>query len=150
MNTPTIHATAVVIGEFGILIRGASGSGKTSLAFALAEAAHRDGVYAAFIADDRVGLTAANGRLLAHCPDTIAGLAERRGHGIEKVKYVPKAVIRLVVDMINPERVTRLPEEAERETEIAGLKLPRQAIPAGQPAISLPLLRARISEMNKI
>lgn len=150
MNLPTVHATAIVIGDTGVLIRGSSGAGKTSLAFALVDAARRSGVYAAFVADDRVALTATNGRLLALCPDTIAGLAERRGRGIEKVEYVPKAVIRLIADLVDAGTMARLPEVAEEETEIGGLRLPRQAIPAGQTAISLPLLNALIAEMNKI
>ncbi|WP_370675315.1 HPr kinase/phosphorylase [Pleomorphomonas sp. PLEO] len=150
MIPQTVHATAVVIDETGVLIRGGSGTGKTSLAFALIDAARQDGVYAAFVADDRVALTAVNGRLLARCPETIAGLAERRGRGIEKVEHVPAAVIRLVVDLVDAGAMARLPEPAEEEAEIEELRLPRQAIPARQNTVSLPLLRAALSEMNKI
>ena len=150
MNPPTVHATAIVIGEAGVLIRGASGSGKTSLAFALVDAARGSGLYTAFIADDRVALTVMNGRLVARCPETIAGFAERRGHGIEKVEHVPATVIRLVADLVEAGTMPRLPEPAEEEIEIEGLKLPRQAIPARQTVVSLPLLRAALSEMNKI
>ncbi len=149
MSQPTIHATAVVIGEAGVLIRGASGAGKTSLAFALVDAARRDSLYAAFIADDRVALTAVNGRLVARCPETIAGLAERRGRGIECVEHVPAAVIRLVADLVAAEAVTRLPEAADEEVEIEGVRLARQAIPARQTAISLSLLFTALTEMNK-
>lgn len=150
MSPPTIHATTVVIGETGLLIRGASGAGKTSLAFALVEATRRSGVYAAFIADDRVALSCANGRLVARCPETILGLAERRGHGIEQVDHVQAAVIHLVADLIDAEAVARLPENADRETEIEGVKLRRQAIPTRQTHVSLPLLGAVLTEMNKI
>lgn len=150
MSPPTVHATAVVIGETGVLIRGASGSGKTSLAFALVDAAQGSGLYAAFVADDRVALTVVNGRLVAHCPETIAGVAERRGRGIEKVEHLPSTVIRLVADLVEAGTMARLPEATEEEIEIEGLRLPRQAIPARQTVVSLPLLRAALSEMNKI
>ncbi len=150
MTPPTVHATAVVIGEAGVLIRGASGAGKTSLAFALVEEARRKGVYAAFVADDRVALSCVNGRIVARCPETISGLAERRGRGVERVDHVPAAVIRLVTDLVGPEAVVRLPEIAEEEIEIEGVKLPRQAIPTRQMAVSLPLLDAALAEMNKI
>ncbi len=149
MIKPTVHATAVVIGEAGVLIRGASGAGKTSLAFALIDAAHRSNLYAAFVADDRVTLAASNGRLVARCPETIAGLAERRGRGIERVEYVPAAVIRLVADLVDAETVARMPEALE-EVDIDGLRLPRQAIPARQTSVSLSLLHAALAEMNKI
>jgi len=150
MTPPTVHATAIVIGEAGVLIRGASGSGKTSLAFALVDAARQSGLHAAFVADDRVALTAVHGRLVARCPETIAGLAERHGRGIETVDHVPAAVIRLVADLVDAGAVARLPEATETEVEIDGLRLPRQAIPARQTVVSLPLLTAALAEMNKI
>ena len=150
MTQPTVHATAIVIGETGLLIRGASGAGKTSLAFALVDAARRNGQYAAFVADDRVALTVLNGRLVARCPDTVAGLAERRGRGIEPVEHVPSAVIRLVADLVDAGTMVRLPEAGEEQTDIDGLRLPRQAIPARQTSVSLPLLHAALAEMNKI
>lgn len=150
MSPSTVHATAVVIGETGVLIRGASGTGKSSLAFALVETARQSGLYAAFVADDRVALSHVKGRLIARCPETIAGLAERRGRGIEGVDHVPAAVIRLIADLVDADAVARLPEIGEEKDEIEGVTLPRQAIPARQTSVSLPLLRAALMEMNKI
>ena len=54
MTAPTVHATAIVIGETGVLIRGRSGSGKSSLALALVARVRLAGGFAAFVADDRV------------------------------------------------------------------------------------------------
>lgn len=150
MTEPTVHACAVVIGEAGVLIRGKSGAGKSSLAFALIEAARQRGDYAAFIADDRVTLRGMNGRVIAHCPGTILGLAERWGRGIEKVDCIPAAVIRLVADLLEPERLVRLPEALDESAEIDGVSLPRQAIPVRQTSVSLPILQSRLAEMNKI
>lgn len=150
MTEPTVHACAVVIGEAGVLIRGKSGSGKSSLAFALVEAARQSGLYAAFVADDRVILNTANGRVIARCPETIQGLAERWGRGIEKVGCVPAVVVRLVADLAEPESLIRLPEALDERTEIDGVSLPRQAIPARQTFVSLPILQALLAEMNKI
>jgi serine kinase of HPr protein (carbohydrate metabolism regulator) len=145
----TIHATAVVIGETGVLIRGASGSGKTALAFALIEAARRDGLFAAFVSDDRVALESAGGRLIARVPQAIAGRAERRGRGIEAVSFVPAAVIRLIVDIEPDERLERMPEEASRHVEIEGIRLARLAVPSRANAVSVPLVLAEWREMNK-
>ena len=49
-----LHATAVVVGESGVLLRGPSGAGKSSLALALIWAARERAGFAALVADDRV------------------------------------------------------------------------------------------------
>lgn len=149
MTAPTVHACAVVIGETGLLIRGASGSGKSALAFALIDAARRDGVFAAFVADDRVILESAGGRLIGRVPPTIAGLAERRGRGIETIAFVPAAVIGLVVDLVPDGTIERLPDEAARSVEIEGIQLVRLAVPSAATAVSVPLTLAEWREMNK-
>ena len=48
-----IHATVVLVGEAGVLIRGASGSGKSALALALMSEAGRRGLFARLVGDDR-------------------------------------------------------------------------------------------------
>ena len=53
-----VHASAVLVGERGVLIRGASGAGKSLMALALVERVRRDGGFAALVADDRVWLEA--------------------------------------------------------------------------------------------
>ena len=60
-----LHASAVVIGEAGILIRGPSGAGKSSLALALIGLARQQGRFARLIADDRTEIAVRAGRLLA-------------------------------------------------------------------------------------
>ncbi|MBX8803485.1 hypothetical protein HBA92_22545, partial [Ochrobactrum sp. MR28] len=46
------HATSLVLGSFGILICGASGSGKSSLALTLIERAQQTGRVGTLISDD--------------------------------------------------------------------------------------------------
>lgn len=127
-DPPTVHAGAVLIGRDGVLIRGASGSGKSTLARALVAETRAAGRFAAHVADDRVVLRAAAGRLLARPASRLAGLVEVRGRGILAVDHEPAAVIRLVVDLV--EAPPRLPDDAERETEIEGIRLPRLALAA--------------------
>ncbi|MFX5622828.1 hypothetical protein ABTE00_21975, partial [Acinetobacter baumannii] len=55
--------------------------------------------FARRVADDRVHLEAAHGRLLARAPEPIAGLVEERGRGIVACRYEAVAVIGLVVDL---------------------------------------------------
>ena len=51
MSPLRVHASAVAIGEAGILIRGPSGAGKSSLALALIALAQLQGRFARLIAD---------------------------------------------------------------------------------------------------
>jgi HPr kinase/phosphorylase len=139
----TVHASAVLVGARAVLIRGPSGSGKSRLALDLIEAARAGSVpFARLVADDRVHLETANGRLLAHPAAALAGLIEVRGVGLKRVAHEPRAVVGLVVDLAVTE-APRLPDAAERATEIGGIKLPRLAVASG--AAALPAVLARIN-----
>lgn len=108
-----------------MLIRGASGAGKSSLALALLDRAAAGGRFAALVADDRVRLAAVNGRLLARPHPAIAGRVEVRGHGIVAAPPLPACVVRLVVDLV--EALPRLPPPTPDAT-VLGLALPCLAI----------------------
>ncbi|GGK32181.1 HPr kinase/phosphorylase [Salinarimonas ramus] len=120
----TIHATCVVVGEAGVLIRGASGAGKSRLALDLVEVARARGRFARLVGDDRLRLQASGGRLVARPHPSIAGLVEARGIGLLARPHLPAAIVRLVVDLSEtpPER---LPEPSAFETTILGVRLPR-------------------------
>lgn len=125
VHAQTVHATAVVVGETGVLIRGAAGSGKSTLARLLLDRAARDGYFARLVSDDRVRLVGVNGRLVAETVPQIAGLIEVRGVGIIGVPHEPAAVIGLVVDMdAVPER---LPRACDKMTTVLKIDLPRIA-----------------------
>jgi HPr kinase/phosphorylase len=121
-----IHATAVMVGEGAVLIRGASGAGKSQLALAVIGAGTGRGIFTRLIGDDRVGLEVASGRLLVVGHPSIAGLIEERGTGLLSQNIALQGVVRLCVDLV--EAAPRLPQEAERLVEIEGIPLPRLAI----------------------
>jgi HPr kinase/phosphorylase len=134
----TIHASAVLVGARGLLIRGDSGAGKSRLVLKLiAAAAERRLAFARLVADDRVFVSAAHGRLIARAPRELAGLLEIRGLGIRRLPYEPAAVIRLVVDLAAA--AERMPPAAATETEIEGVRLPRLAVAPGEGPFSLVL-----------
>lgn len=122
-----VHATCIVLHEAGVLIRGESGAGKTSLALLLLDHAARMGFHGALVGDDRLRLTLRNGRIVARPHPDLAGLVEIRGHGIRRLGcLLDAAVVLLVVDLVAQR--PRLPEEAPGDTVIIGVRLPRLVV----------------------
>jgi serine kinase of HPr protein (carbohydrate metabolism regulator) len=127
---PTVHACAVLVGARALLIRGPAGSGKSQLALKLIAAAQSGLLpFARLVADDRIRLEPRHERLLAHAPDTLAGLIEVRGLGIRQLPHEPVAVVGGVIDLAAPD-VERLPVQAEVEVE--GIKLVQLRIAEGR------------------
>jgi RNase adaptor protein for sRNA GlmZ degradation len=115
-----VHATAISIAGRGVLLRGPSGCGKSDLALRLIASG------AELIADDQVLLTRAGDRIVATPPASIAGLIEVRGVGIRRMPYRADVPISLVVDLVAPDRVERLPEWAAEAYD--GVPIPLLAL----------------------
>ncbi len=125
-----MHATVVAVAGSGVLIRGAAGSGKSSLALALIEDPRDD---SKLVADDSVILKVQSAALLASAPDALQGLIEVRGVGVVHRPFLPSVAVRLVVDLLPPEDCPRLPDPSQRLENLAGLALPRLRLPIGIP-----------------
>jgi serine kinase of HPr protein (carbohydrate metabolism regulator) len=139
-ESPTIHATAVLIGARAVLIRGPSGAGKSSLAWELIQMSSTGVLpFARLIGDDRVHVEAENGRLLVRPAAALAGLLEIRGLGIRRLPYDAVGVVTPVVDLSAAD-AARLPAIETGQTEVSGVILPRLAVAAGGRA--LPILLA--------
>jgi HPr kinase/phosphorylase len=124
----TIHASAVLVGARAVLIRGAAGTGKSRLAFALMQAGESGALaFTRLVGDDRVQVAAVHGRLLVRPAEALAGLIEMRGLGIRRVPFEPVAVVGLVVDL-GATNAERLPDRESAVTDIAGIALPRLAV----------------------
>lgn len=145
MNGTRVHATCVVVGEAGVLIRGSSGSGKSLLARELVMEARRDGLFARLVSDDQVEIAARHGRVVARTVAPIAGRLELRGLGLRSVPYEPTAVVRLVVDCLS-EPAGRMPEADEMQTQLLGVTVPRLGLHA-QPGVS-PIILWRLGDFN--
>ena len=130
----TIHATCIVIGERGILIRGASGAGKSALARALI-GHYQPGGFARLVADDRVVIEAAGDRLIASPHPRMAGQMEQRGIGIVAAPFEPACILALVIDL--QEGGERMPDSAARRATLAGISLPRLSASDGRDALPL-------------
>lgn len=126
------HGSCIILGDAGVVIAGASGSGKTALAISLIDRATQAGKFAVLVSDDQVLLSATNGRLVCRVPDTIAGKIELRGYGIAHIDHEAACTVGLWVQLLPAEEVERIPERAE--VERLGVKLPVMTLPANHTA----------------
>ncbi len=97
-----VHATTVNIGGQGIVILGASGTGKSNLAL------HLISLGAVLVADDRTELWRDADCVMADCPPAITGLIEARGIGLLPVPVAGATPVGLVIDL-DREEPDRLP-----------------------------------------
>ncbi len=88
-----LHASAVALDGAGVLILGASGRGKSSLALRLMA------LGADLVADDRVWVVSRGAALIARAPDETLGLIEVRGVGILRMRHLDEVALALAVDL---------------------------------------------------
>ena len=131
--SPTIHASCVLLGETGILIRGPSGAGKSSLALSLMLDPPRALPAALLVADDRVHLMPTPQGLFAHAPPALAGLIEVRFLGIRRFPHAARAPVGLVIDLAAAD-AARMPEPSGTIANLEGFQVPRVAIAQGMEA----------------
>lgn len=125
MTSPLVlHATSVAWEGRAALIRGAPGSGKSSLGLELLAFG------AWLVADDRTELRCEGGRVVARCPRTIRGLIEARGVGLLRAETLREAEVAVLVDLDRAES-ERLP--SWREETILGVRLPLLHKPSSGP-----------------
>jgi HPr kinase/phosphorylase len=147
----SVHASAVLVGNRAVLIRGPSGSGKSRLAFDLILAGRAGQIApAVLVGDDRVHLEASReqtkgqspGQLIVRPARQLAGLIEIRGLGIRRCDFAEEAIVGLVVDL-HAADAERLPPPQALMTRIQGVDLPR--IPVGAGYAALPLIAAELT-----
>lgn len=135
-----IHGTCVELDGIACLLRGPPGSGKSDLALRLIDLGAR------LVADDQVVLRRHGERVIASAPPTLAGMLEVRGLGIMRMQDVAESPLGLVVDLVAPERVERMPEPAS--CEFFGIALPLIALaPSEASAAAKVRLAARMATM---
>ncbi len=142
-GSPSIHASAVLVGRRAVLIRGPSGAGKSRLAFELIMAG-RAGVVerAVLVGDDRVHLATVGDEIVVSAVRNLAGLVEIRGLGIRRCDFVERATVGLVVDLAAGD-AERLPRPESLFTRVSGVKIPR--VPVAPGYSPLPLVVAALT-----
>jgi HPr kinase/phosphorylase len=138
MSGLRLHATCISLNGTAVLIRGPSGSGKSSLALQILESAGTglagETLEVDLVSDDQTELALEGGRLIASPPHSIAGLLEIRGQNILRLDFVKDVEVVLVVDLKAAERIERLPEASALVTDILGVKLACVAIDPSHPS----------------
>jgi serine kinase of HPr protein (carbohydrate metabolism regulator) len=127
MSRENIHATGLMLGGHGVILRGPSGAGKSLLALELMDEWERRGRDAKLISDDRVDIETSATGLLILAPKEIQGLIELRGRGIVSRPFVASAPLHLVIDMVDT--LERMVEEDQLTTTLLGVVVPRCPVP---------------------
>lgn len=112
---PLVDGTSVAINGKALLIEGASGSGKSSLALDMISRG------AELIADDKIQAESrSDGTINLSAPSQIAGMIEARGIGVFRMEYCLSARLVAIVDMgaIETERIPN------RKTVFMGVEFP--------------------------
>jgi HPr kinase/phosphorylase len=139
----SVHASAVLVGNSAVLIRGKSGTGKSRLAFDLILAGRAGQIPPTLlVGDDRVHLHRGEDQLIVRPARELAGLIEIRGLGIRRCEFVGEAIVALVVDLSAADAERLPPPEAFR-ANICGINIPR--IPVGSGQAPLPLVVAALT-----
>jgi serine kinase of HPr protein (carbohydrate metabolism regulator) len=137
------HASAVLVGNRAVLIRGPSGSGKSRLAFDLILAGRaRQIPEAVLIGDDRVHLQTIKGQLVVRPSRELEGLIEIRGLGIRRCAFAAQGIVGLLVDL-SAGNAERLPPTEALQANVRGVKVPR--IPVGEGFTPLPMVIAALT-----
>ncbi len=136
--THNIHGTALSIGGKGVLLRGAPGVGKSSLAlrlidqpgFGLGDSLLR----ARLVSDDQVLVERIGDGVWMTPPVVLAGKLEIRGMGIVELDHRPEAELHMIVDLDPHENLERMPEHIDLKTEILGVWVSFLSLNSADPA----------------
>jgi len=137
-----IHGTCIALSYVGqtagVLLQGAPGTGKSSLALRLIDqpgfgAGSAEPIRGYLVSDDQVLLEDVDGILMATAPAAIAGLLEVRGIGITRLRntHFPMQLDMVIAhaDAVNIERIP-----TPQVIELAGRSLPQHKIDFSTPS----------------
>lgn len=128
----SFHGTFIEVYGVGVLLRGASGIGKSEIALELIKRGHH------LIADDSVIVYRREHHLYGRCPEHLKSLLEVRGLGLIDAQrlfgitsVLENAELRYIIDLETFEDVNKLSrlDDSLSYEEIIGLKVPKVSLP---------------------
>lgn len=136
-----VHGTCIALScaghTAGVLLQGASGTGKSSLALCLIDqpgfgAGTQTPVQTRLVSDDQTQIELVDGILTATAPQAIDRLLEVRGIGLVKTALpISPVQLDMVISHANVADIDRLPEP--RAIELAGQALPMHTLDFSNP-----------------
>lgn len=135
-----VHGTCIAHRGRAVLLRGAPGAGKSDLALrclhcSLPQEAGRHSFL--LVADDQLIISRSeDGRLIGRSPESLAGRIEIRGVGIVQVAHVA-AELCLIIDLVSPDAVPRLPSLPPPAFDYLGIKIPLVLLSPFEPSAPL-------------
>lgn len=148
-----VHASALVVGRHGILLRGPTGSGKSVLQRYLRRRARQKGLFAALVSDDYVRL-ACSGKdtFVAFAPVATRNCQEVFGLGVVSAGDEETALgaldvarIHMLVDLVPPEEIQRSPSRAQQKIECLDGDIAHLCVPKGSSLVAADMIFAALS-----
>jgi HPr kinase/phosphorylase len=147
----SIHGTAIAFSDFGVLIQGPPGSGKSSLALQLIDQTGYGlgtiPLKTELVSDDQVVIEPQTDCLILSPPPALAGLLEIRGYGILKTPFRTSVRLKLIATLNDVTKLQRLPEEQDQTVTLHSVRVPVLRLPANDPS-SAARLRAVVSKVQ--
>lgn len=150
-NMTLLHASALVIGHTGLLIRGPSGSGKSHLQRILRQKARELGLFSALVSDDYVHITPSpdGTRLIGHAPMATQKMQEVRGLGLVSLPdgecFEPVARLNLLLDLVPMADMERMPSTQSSTICLLGVTLAHLSVPINEGLIAQDILFTYLS-----